>query len=302
MKKGLAILLLAALLLSSPPFADAAASPAGLRIVYKDKDISLKTQEVDMITDKQIQLKAVSGENMHSEEVIWNSSDTGIATVDENGIITVVSEEGGSVNISCRAADGSGRTSGTKLVLKKKVYRMSLSHYIGLNVRAQSVISLKPKFYAPDGSEYTPTAPQLRWEIYSGSEYAYFSNPVSGTLCTNEVENMQTVRVVVKSGDNSQAAAVLSISVNPIVESVKLVHNGVDVSSKELNFPAHVSVRLTADCDPDQNRRAIKWSSSSSSVYVSDGLVTANAPGKAIITAAAVDGGGKSASVTVVFN
>lgn len=302
MKRGLSVLLLTALLLSSLPFADAASSTSGLRIFYDNKDISMKSQEVDMITDSEIQLRAVSGDDNKSEDVIWNSSDSGIATVNEDGIITVVNENGGAVNISCRAADGSGRTCGTRLVLTKKVYRMSLVHYIGMNVRAQSVITLKPKFYGPDGSEYVPTNPQLRWEIYSGSEHAYFSNPGSGTFCTNAVDNMQTVRVVVKSGDNPQAAAALSIAVSPIVESIKIINNGVDVSGKELSFPTHVSVRLTADCDPDQNSSAIKWSSSSSSVTVVDGLVSATAAVKAIVTASAVDGSGKSASVTLVFN
>lgn len=302
MKKGLSVLLLAALLFTSLPFADAASSPAGLKIVYEDKDISLKTQAVDIISKSEIRLSAVSGDKGESEQVVWNTSDAAVATVDENGVVTVVNEEGGSVNISCRAADGSGRTSGTRLVLTKKVHRMSLSHYLGLNLRAQSIITLKPKFYAPDGSEYTPSDPQLKWEIYSGSEHAYFSNPVSGTLCTNAVDTAQIVRVVVKSGDNPQAAAVLSINVSPIIESIKIIHNDADVSGKELSFPAHISVRLRADCDPDQNSRAIKWSSSSSSITVVDGLVTANAPGKAIITAAAVDGSGKSAAVTVIFN
>lgn len=300
LRKAFSILLLAAMMITSLPVADAD-SPAGLRILYKDADISLKSQEVDLITDRNIQLRAIYSDSHKDAEVIWNSSDPSLATVDENGMITVLNENGGSVNISCRATDGSGRTSGTKLVLEKKVYRMSLSHYLGLSVRAQSVITLKPKFYAPDGSEYSPSDPQLRWEIYSGSEHAYFSNNVSGTLCTNAVDTPQTVRVVVKSGDNSQAAAVLSINISPIVEEIRIINNGVDVSGKELSFPAHVSVRLTASCTPDQNSRAIKWSSSSSSVSVVDGLVTASAPGRVIITAAAVDGSGKSASVTIAF-
>lgn len=301
MKKTLCILLLAVLVLTSLPYAEAAAFPAGLRIVYNDNDISLKSQEIDMVTVDEIQLQAVNSDGKR-EDVIWSSGDPSIATVDQNGTVTVVNENGGSVNISCRSTDGSGRTSGTKLVLTRKVYRMTLSHYIGLNVRARSLITLKPKFYSPDGSEYTPSNPQLRWEIYSGSEHAYFSNPVSGTLCTNDVENAQTVRVVVKSGDNPQAAAVLSINVSPVVESIKIVNNGVDVSGKELSFPTHVNVQLTADCDPDQNSRAVKWSSSSSGITVADGLVTANSPGRAIITAASIDGSGKSASVTLVFN
>lgn len=302
MKKLISALLLTVLMLGIFPCADAAASSSSLKILYKDRDISLKTQEIDMITDGEIRLWAVSGDLNRSEEVEWNSSDESIATVDKDGFLTVKNENGGIVNISCRALDGSGRSSGTRLVILKKVYRMSLDHYKGLTVRAQSVISLRPKFFAPDGTEYTPSDPQLRWEIYSGNEHAFFSNDVSGTFCTNSVDHIETVRVVVRSGDNSQATAVLGITVSPIIETVRIINNGVDVSGKELSADSRVKIRLTADCSPDQNSGTIKWSSSSSSITVTDGLVSANGPGWAIITAAAIDGGGKSASVTVIFN
>lgn len=285
---------------AAQPYAEES-EPAGLRILYKDKDVSFRSRKVDIMSGTPIQLQAVSGQGNTKESVTWKSTNEDIATIDETGLVTVRNEDGGTVSMICSSNDDSGRNCIVKLELVKKVHRMSLSHYVGLTVRAQSVITLTPKFFAPDGTEYTPTDPRLSWEIYSGSEYAYFSNPVSGTLCTNSVSNSQVVRVVVKSEDNPQAATVLSITVSPIVEKVSVFNNGVDVSGKELSFPANVSVQLTADCSPDQNKSAIKWSSSSSNVSVVNGLVTADGPGKVIITAAASDGGGKSASVTILF-
>lgn len=302
MKRIISGLLTVLLVLGILPSAQAAAPSSGLKILYKDRDISLKTHEIDMVADKEIKLRAASGNLSHSEEVVWNSSDESIATVDKNGVLTVKNENGGTVNISCRASDGSGRSSGTRLVLLRKVHKVSLEHYQGLTVRAQSIITLKPKFFAPDGTEYTPTDPQLRWEIYSGNEHAFFSNDVSGTLCTNAVSHMETVRVMVRSSDNPLATAVLGITVSPIIESVRIINNGVDVSGREINSVTQAKILLTADCSPDQNPSAIKWSSSSSNITVSNGLVSANSPGRAIITAAATDGGGKSASVTVIFN
>ena len=302
MKRIISGLLTVLLVLGILPSAQAAAPSSGLKILYKDRDISLKTHEIDMVADKEIKLRAASGNLSHSEEVVWNSSDESIATVDKNGVLTVKNENGGTVNISCRASDGSGRSSGTRLVLLRNVHKMSLEHYQGLTVRAQSIITLKPKFFAPDGTEYTPTDPQLRWEIYSGNEHAFFSNDISGTLCTNAVSHMETVRVMVRSSDNPLATAVLGITVSPIIESVRIINNGVDVSGREINSVTQAKILLTADCSPDQNPSAIKWSSSSSNITVSNGLVSANSPGRAIITAAATDGGGKSASVTVIFN
>ena len=302
MKRIISTLLSLLLVLGMFPCTHAAAPSSGLKILYKDRDISLKTQEIDMVTDKTIKLRAANGDLSRSEEVEWNSSDESIATVDKNGVLTVKNENGGTVNISCRASDGSGRSCGTRLVLLRKVHKMSLEHYQGLTVRAQSIITLKPRFFTPDGVEYSPTDPQLKWEIYSGNEHAFFSNDVSGTLCTNSVSHMETVRVMVRSSDNPLATAVLSITVSPIVESVRIINNGVDVSGKEINAVTQAKILLTADCSPDQNPSAIKWSSSSSSITVSDGLVSASSPGMAIITAAATDGGGKSASVTVIFN
>ena len=89
MKRIISTLLSLLLVLGMFPCTHAAAPSSGLKILYKDRDISLKTQEIDMVTDKTIKLRAANGDLSRSEEVEWNSSDESIATVDKNGVLTV---------------------------------------------------------------------------------------------------------------------------------------------------------------------------------------------------------------------
>ncbi len=299
MRKVFSLLLAVMLLMSAIPAAYAVHG-AGLTIEYDQRDISYKTVELDIAAKREFQLTAKSGAGR--ENAIWNSNDNKLASVSSDGLVTVKKGvESGSVTISCLAADGSGRSCAVKLVFVQKVHRLSLEHYMGYTMRSQSIVSLSPKYIAPGGVEYKATVPKLRWEVLSGGQFAYFSNPSSGTLCTNYVDKIETVRIGVSSEDNPNAYASVTITIRPNVQSVSITKDGVDISGRELYYPTGVPVKLLAKCSPSQPGEAIKWSSSAAGVSVVDGLVTADAPCRVTITASAADGSGKSASVTINF-
>ena len=73
-------------------------TPAPLGIRYEDKEINSLTSR----PGKTLQLKVEAPEG--APAVTYESSDTAVATVDENGLITTVGE--GSADITCRAGEG----------------------------------------------------------------------------------------------------------------------------------------------------------------------------------------------------
>lgn len=269
-----------------------------LEIHYNGENISFRTIDVDTIVSRALRFEAVSGNK--TELVNWKSNSEGIARVDENGYVILNPEKEGEVIISCQTTDGSGRICSTKLRLYKRVHILSLDHYSGFSMRAQSIVSLKPKFISPVGLEYTPTAAKLNWEVVSGGEFAYFSNPSSGTLCANAVNKAETVQIRLRSGDNSKSVAYMSVTIHPAVEKISIFRSGIEVSGQSFSNSVNAPVKLSAKVFPAQDG-AVIWSSSSTNAKVMDGLVIASAPCSVIITAAAADGSGKSASVTINF-
>lgn len=297
MRKTLSLFLAAAMLLGLglTAFADG----GDIEIRYNNDNISFRTVDVDTIVSRSLHLEAFcNGQKMNS--VNWKSSNEGIAHVDENGFVVINLEKEGEVIISCQSTDGTGRICSTKLRLYKRVHNLSLDHYTGYCMRSNSLVSFSPRYISPMGIEYSPTNPKLKWDVVSGGEFAYFSNPSSGTLCAGQVDRPENVLVRLRSEDNSKAVAYLNVTINPAVEKISIFRAGVDVSGQSFTNSASAPVKLTAKVSPDQ-QAGIMWSSSSSNAKVMDGLVIASAPCTVIITAAATDGSGKSASVTINF-
>jgi len=297
MKNIISLLLFIALIFSFFPAAFADGNE--LEIHYNDINISFRTLDVDTVVSRALHFEAYcNGQKI--EPVNWRSNNEGMARVDENGYVVLNLEKEGEVIISCQTTDGSGRICSTKLRFYKRVHNISLDHYSGFSMRSQSIVSLKPRFITPMGLEYTPTNPQLRWEIVSGSEYAYFSNPSSGTLCAENVSKAENILIRLSSGDNPKSVAYMNVTIQPAVEKISIFRGGVDVSGETFSAPVSSPVKLSAKVLPAQDGEIV-WSSSSTNAKVMDGLVIASAPCSVIITAAAADGSGKSAGVTINF-
>ena len=84
--------------------------------VIKVTGITLKNSNLNLKTGKIATLTAtVSPSNATNKELIWTSSDTKVATVDENGKVTAVGA--GSTTITATAKDGSGKTATCKITV-----------------------------------------------------------------------------------------------------------------------------------------------------------------------------------------
>lgn len=79
-----------------------------LTITDDGQDVSNQTFAVDMSQSATYQLKAVAQPSGASKNVTWKSSNTAIATVDSNGLVTFVKP--GSVTITATTTDGSNKS------------------------------------------------------------------------------------------------------------------------------------------------------------------------------------------------
>ena len=272
-----------------------------MRILCNDVDMSFRTYLLDTAVTDTLRLKAMDA-NGKSIPVRWHSSDRELALIDQNGIVQASEEKTGVVLLSCTTLDEPTFSCNLRLKLTKKVHTISLSHYDAYSIRSESIVTLSPRFINPAGEEYSPSDPQLCWEVVEGKQFAYFSNPSVGTLCTGPVSQTERVKILLSSGNNPKSTAELYVDINPMVQKLTIFHAGEEVTGAKLQAKLSTPLRLRAVCFPAQSTAELNWSSSSSNVTVKDGIVTAKAPGSAIITVSTADGIGASASVTVNFS
>ena len=88
--------------------------------------ISLDNTELKLMPGNTAALRAtVSPDNASNKDLTWSSSDSGIATVDENG--TVTAHKAGKATITATAADGSGKTATCTVTVLVPVSSVTLS-------------------------------------------------------------------------------------------------------------------------------------------------------------------------------
>lgn len=308
MKHTFFILLTVLLFLALLPaaFADGLSTPDAslpadsLNILVAKTDLSFRTYTMDTAEEKTLQLTAQDHTGAKIP-VFWRSSDPSLATVDAQGLFTPSRDAEGTVTISCASTENPVQRCHIKVKLLRRVHNISLDHYQDYSIRGGSLLTLSPRFFNSGGTEYIPSDSRLVWEIVDGHEFAAFTNPDSGTLCTKEVWQEEEILIRVYSAANRKAETQLPLKIIPSVREVAILKSGQDVTGESIEFPLSAPLNLTVRCLPAQGKNTIKWSSSSAGVTVEDGLVKADAPGVAIITASATDGSGTSASVTVEF-
>jgi uncharacterized protein YjdB len=221
----------------------------------------------------------VKPDNATNKTVTWTSSSSSIATVDQNGKITAVSE--GTATITAKAGD---KTATCSVTVKKNT------------VAVESVTLDKSSLELTEGETATLTA-TVKPDNATNKTVTWSSDKTSvATVDANgKVTAVAegTATITAKAGDKTATCSV-TVKKNVIaVESVTL-----DITSTILNTGE--TLTLTATVKPDNaTDKTVTWSSSNSSVATVDanGKVTAVAQGTAIVTAKAGD---KTATCTVI--
>lgn len=142
-------------------------------------------------------------EGVAEQQIIWSSSNTKVATVNQFGIVTIKKKTGGkSVVITATAANGvktSYRIKSMKGVVKKIVLAGKKT------VKAGKALKLKAKVKATKGANK-----KLKW-ISSNTEYATVS--ASGKVKTKKSGKGKKVKITAMATDGSNKKKTITIQI-----------------------------------------------------------------------------------------
>ena len=219
---------------------------------------------------------SVTPSNATLLDVIWTSSNTKIATVDESGEVTAIT--GGTVIITCKTKEG-GYTANCVLTVLEGVTNISLNHqtyYLGVDKSVMLVATV---------SSPSATNQEIKWST-SNSSIATVSQKGKVTG-----KKLASVTITATAMDGSEAEATCDIQVVKPVESISL-------NNTSISLLVGQTKKLKATVKPaNATLKSAKWTSSDPSVAIvdEDGEVIAIKAGSTTITAEALDNSGKKA-------
>jgi uncharacterized protein YjdB len=222
-----------------------------------------------------------------NKEVIWESSDINVATVDANGNVTAIGV--GTATITCTASDGSNKSATcTVKVTDGKVKVESLR----LNQRNLNWVIGKTGRIAATLSPSKATNKEVIWE---SSDINVATVDANGNVTAIGV-GTATITCTAKDGSNKSAICTIKVTDGKVkVESLRL-------NQRNLDWIIGKTGRLTATVSPSKaTNKEVIWESSDINVATVDanGNVTAIGAGTATITCTAKDGSNKSATCTI---
>ena len=223
----------------------------------------------------------VSPDNATDRTVTWESNATNVATVDNSGKVTAVSE--GTATITAKA----GEQTATCTVTVTKA-----------DVAVESVTLNPTTLTLEKGSTGTLTATVEPQNATNNTVTWSSSNPEFATVANGTVTAVSagkaTITVTTADGNHK---ATCTVTVTPKTVPV----SSIQVQGKGVIYVGDTT-KLTATITPDgASNKAVTWSSNNESVATvgKDGTVTAVSAGTATITATAKDSSGISGRLEV---
>ena len=219
----------------------------------------------------------VNPDNATDKNVTWSSSATGIATVDENGIVKAV--KAGTATITVKTKDG-GKTATCKVTVT------------AATVAVQSVSLDKATLSLVEGGSATLVA-TVKPDNASNKNVTW-SSSATGVATVDAGGKVTAVKagtatITVKTKDGGKTAT-CKVTVTAKTVSV----TGVSLDKTTLSLVVGGSATLVATVKPDNaSNKKVTWSSSATGVATVDanGKVTAVKAGTATITVKTKDGG-----------
>lgn len=258
---------------------------ARCRVVVKPTlvtSVELKEKELQIISGKSVKLSVnVLPNSATNKGVVWESSNSQVATVDETGVVT--GRSNGTAYILVKTIDGSN------IEEKCTVNVTTLATSVSITNEAASLIvgqmlSLKASIEPTETSNK-----KLVWETNNPKCAIVSQDGVVSAVATG------IAKITVRTTDGSNLSAYYEVSITNPVISVSL-----DKESAEL-FVGQ-SLKLMATCTPvDADNTNILWSSTNPNIaIVSDGIVTAKSIGRAFVIARSVNGKETKCEINVV--
>ena len=211
----------------------------------------------------------------------WSSSDTKVATVDQNGKITAKSK--GTVKITAQTLDGSQKTDTCIVTVKQPVEKIKIKQK-NIKLDAGKSKKINTAVLPKDANNN-----ELKWTS---------SNKKVATVDKNGMvtaKNRGIAKITAKSTDGSKITAKCRIIVRQPVTKVTL-------SNKSTTLKIGDEVTLKATVKPkNANNKNLKWSVADNKVasVSKDGKVTAKDTGSTTVYAKTADGSKKQAKCTV---
>ena len=272
-------------------------------------------------TTLSVTMKDVVGSTV-TPDVSWTSSNTKVATVDANGVVTAVAK--GSATITCKALDGSGKSAKCSVKVMQAVTDITIAGQYSIAPGASATYKATVLPATADNKKVT-------WSLVGAPEGVTISSSGRVTVPKDTAPDaIFTVRAV---SQDVGIVGTYTVYVAPKCASVsvwfkdetwpgwapgpnawnsatqKLTKVGLfNVDLKDSPAPDCIENKITLvastlakNGDLIDNDECIVWSSSNLAVASVDekGNVTAHKAGSAKITAAAMDGSGKKATVTI---
>ncbi|MDE6433790.1 MAG: Ig-like domain-containing protein [Lachnospiraceae bacterium] len=259
------------------------------RLVTK---ITLDSTNKTLKVGDKVALKAtVQPSNASDSSVVWTSSNTKVATVDQKGNVTGAAP--GTAVITVKAKDASGKYATCNVTVVQSEPEEVHVEKIKITGATKKVapgkkITLKAVVY-PENA----TNKAVKWTV-SNQKYASVNN--QGVVKTKKAGKGKKVTVTATSLEDGSIKAVYKISImKKPVKKIKL-------SAKKTTLKKKQSVTIKAKFTPSKGiSKELTWTSSNPKVATvnAKGKVVAKKKGKAKITAKAKDGSGKKATITI---
>ena len=246
--------------------------------------VSLSAGTDEIFEGKTLQLSAsVSPSNASNKSLAWSSSNSSVATVDQNGKVTGV--KSGTAVITAKAKDRNQISGTFKIHILLPVTAISLDRTSAvLYTNNTAGLQLNPSL--------TPAAASLQsvgWES---------SAPGVATVSREGLVRPVapgTATITCRSKSHSSVTATCTVTVKQYVTSVS-------VGSTLASIVSGDTLQLSSSVGPaNATDKSLNWTSSNTSVATvnSSGVVTGTGAGTAVITATAHDGSGVKDSVRI---
>ena len=248
---------------------------------YKVTGVSLNTDSLTLEEGGTATLTAtITPSNATDQNVTWSSDNESVATVDQNGRVTAVAQGGATITA---AVDG-------------KSAKCSVTVNAAAPVPVTSVSLDKTSLGLTEGDTETLTA-TVEPSDATNKNVTWSTSDASIATVTDGVVTAVapgTATITVTTVDQSKTATCTVTVTVPVT--------GVTLNKTRTSLYVGDTETLTATVAPDNaTNKAVTWTSSNPSVAtVENGVVTAVAPGTAVITATTQDGNHTAACAVTV--
>ena len=244
-------------------------------IALSDETASLYVGETKTLT------ATVTPTNASNTELVWESSNTSVADVSSEGVVTT--KKSGSCTITCTAADGSGIKTTCSITVKQPPITLSDATAL-LWVGETKKITATTFFFPFFASNYT-----VEW---SSSDTKVATVSTEGEITA---KGKGTCTITCTAAEKTDYKAICEITVKQQVKSIAL-------SDVTTSLWVGDTKNLTATTTPTTaSNSAVDWSSSNANVATvsSEGVITAKGKGSCTITCTAADGYGTKSTCEV---